>query len=57
MTVLPRIPHKIYQKSENMKKISLSFVALIAALNVYIAWFEMFAWTTRGPKVFDTFPP
>jgi len=40
-----------------MKKIGLGFVALIAALHVYIAWFEMFAWTTRGPKVFDTFPP
>lgn len=40
-----------------MKRIGLSLVALIAALHVYIAWFEMFAWTSRGPKVFGTFPP
>jgi putative membrane protein len=40
-----------------MKKIALGLVALVAALHFYIAWFEMFAWTSRGPKVFDTFPP
>ncbi|MDQ2094893.1 DUF1304 domain-containing protein [Rhodalgimonas zhirmunskyi] len=40
-----------------MKKLALILVALIAALHVYIAWFEIFAWTSRGPKVFDTFPP
>ncbi len=31
-------------------------VALIAVLHFYIAWFEMFAWTSRGPKVFRQFP-
>ena len=31
-------------------------IALIAALHIYILWFEMFAWTTRGPKVFRSFP-
>ncbi len=31
-------------------------VALIALLHLYIAWFEMFAWTSRGPKVFRQFP-
>lgn len=31
-------------------------IALIAALHLYIAWFEIFAWTTRGPVVFSTFP-
>jgi putative membrane protein len=31
-------------------------IALIAALHLYIAWFEIFAWTTRGPKVFPHFP-
>ena len=40
-----------------MKKIALVIVALIAALHFYIAWFEMFAWTSRGPNVFDTSPP
>jgi putative membrane protein len=39
-----------------MRKIALAVVALIAVLHVYIAWFEMFAWTSRGPKVFKTFP-
>ena len=40
-----------------MKIIGLVLVALIAVLHFYIAWFEIFAWTSRGPKVFDTFPP
>ena len=39
-----------------MKKTALILVALIAVLHFYIAWFEMFAWTTRGPAVFDMFP-
>ena len=34
----------------------LATVALIAVLHLYIAWFEIFAWTSRGPVVFDTFP-
>lgn len=29
---------------------------LIAAIHIYILWFEMFAWLTRGPKVFKNFP-
>lgn len=40
-----------------MRRLALALVALIAALHLYIAWFEMFAWTSRGPKVFDTLPP
>lgn len=40
-----------------MKKIALGLVALIALLHFYIAWFEMFAWTSRGPGIFETFPP
>lgn len=39
-----------------MRLLFLAFVALIAALHFYIAWFEIFAWTSRGPLVFDTFP-
>lgn len=30
-------------------------VILVIAIHLYIMWFEMFAWTTRGPKVFKTF--
>lgn len=31
-------------------------IGSIAAIHLYILWFEMFAWTTRGPKVFSDFP-
>lgn len=40
-----------------MTKIAFALVSLIAALHLYIAWFEIFAWTSRGPQVFTTFPP
>jgi putative membrane protein len=33
------------------------FIALIALFHIYILWMEMFAWTTRGRKVFRNFPP
>ena len=29
-------------------------VALVALEHLYILWLEMFAWTTRGKKVFGT---
>jgi putative membrane protein len=32
-------------------------IAVIALLHGYILWLEMFAWTTRGPKVFKSLPP
>ena len=32
-------------------------IGLVALIHCYILWFEMFAWTTRGPKVFTKFPP
>lgn len=35
---------------------AMILIALIAALHFYIMWFEMFAWTTRGPKIFRSFP-
>jgi putative membrane protein len=31
-------------------------IILIALLHCYFLWFEMFAWTTRGRKVFKKFP-
>lgn len=40
-----------------MRKISSILIAAIAALHAYIAWFEIFAWETRGPEVFSSFPP
>jgi putative membrane protein len=31
-------------------------IGLIAALHLYILYFEMFAWTTTGRKIFRQFP-
>ena len=31
-------------------------IGLIALIHIYILWFEMFAWESRGPKVFRGFP-
>jgi len=31
-------------------------IGLVAFIHVYILWFEMFAWESRGPKVFRGFP-
>ncbi|WP_298357724.1 DUF1304 domain-containing protein [uncultured Litoreibacter sp.] len=39
-----------------MSLIAMILVALIAVLHLYILWFEMFAWESRGPKVFRSFP-
>lgn len=32
-------------------------IVLIAGLHLYFMWFEMFAWTTKGKKIFKRFPP
>ncbi len=40
-----------------MKKAALILIALIAVLHLYIAWIEIFAWTSRGPAVFKSLPP
>lgn len=32
------------------------FVGFVAAEHIYILWFEMFAWTTVGRRVFRTLP-
>ena len=31
-------------------------IGLVALIHCYILWFEMFAWETRGKKVFAKFP-
>ena len=38
-----------------MTLIGLVLVVLVIVIHLYIMWFEMFAWTTRGPKVFRGF--
>jgi len=39
-----------------MSLIAKIVVGFIAFIHFYIMWFEMFKWTTRGPKVFKQFP-
>lgn len=39
-----------------MSIISKALVLLIAVFHLYIMWFEMFAWTSRGPRIFKQFP-
>ena len=39
-----------------MKLASEILVGLVALEHLYILWLEMFAWTTRGPKTFKSFP-
>lgn len=40
-----------------MRITALILITLIAALHLYIAYFEIFAWEATGPRVFSTFPP
>lgn len=40
-----------------MALVAKILIALIALIHCYIAWFEMFAWTSRGPRIFSNFPP
>ncbi len=37
-------------------QIPLFFIGFVALIHLYILWMEMFAWTSRGPKVFKQFP-
>ncbi len=39
-----------------MKLIAAILTGLVAIEHLYILWLEMFAWTTRGPKVFRSLP-
>jgi len=38
-----------------MPALATILIALIALLHLYILWFEMFAWESRGPKIFRSF--
>jgi putative membrane protein len=37
-----------------MSIIANVLITLIALFHIYILWLEMFAWETRGPKVFSS---
>lgn len=39
-----------------MSKLVSAIVAIVALLHLYFAWFEIFAWTSRGPAIFSDFP-
>ncbi len=39
-----------------MSYILATLIGIIALLHCYILWMEMFAWTTRGRKVFRNIP-
>ena len=39
-----------------MNVLSQLIIGFIALLHIYILWLEMFAWTTRGRKVFKSIP-
>ena len=39
-----------------MEYIIKILIALVALLHLYFLYFEMFAWTTKGRKVFRNFP-
>ena len=41
-----------YHQAKGMTIVATILVALVALEHLYILWIEMFAWTTKGRKVF-----
>lgn len=39
-----------------MEILSQIIIGFVAFFHLYVLWMEMFAWETRGPKVFKSFP-
>jgi len=39
-----------------MSIFAIILITLIALFHCYILWLEMFAWESRGPKIFRSFP-
>lgn len=39
-----------------MVNLTAIVIGLVAVLHLYFLYFEMFAWTTKGPKIFRSFP-
>lgn len=39
-----------------MELIITILITLVMLLHLYFLWFEMFAWETKGPKIFRHFP-
>ena len=52
-------PNLLYLQLPNQINMQLAaeiVIGIVAAIHIYIMWLEMFAWTTRAPKVFKTIP-
>lgn len=39
-----------------MSVLSEVLIGVVALIHLYIVWLEMFAWESRGPKVFNSLP-
>lgn len=39
-----------------MNIIAKIIIGLVTFIHIYIVWLEMFAWTTKAPKIFKTIP-
>lgn len=39
-----------------MHLFTVILLMLLALLHLYFLWFEMFKWTSKGPKIFKKFP-
>lgn len=52
-------PNLLYLQLPNqiiMQTVAQILIGLIAIIHIYILWLEMFAWTTKAPKVFKNIP-
>jgi putative membrane protein len=39
-----------------MSLLAQILIGLVIAIHLFIVWLEMFAWTTRGPRIFRSLP-
>jgi len=39
-----------------MSLLTKIIIGIITTIHLYILWFEMFAWTSRGPEIFKVLP-
>lgn len=45
-----------FNKKTQMNIVGQVLIGIVALLHLYFLYFEMFAWTTKGPKIFKGFP-
>lgn len=56
VALLCPLTNVLLPKNKAMIIILNILIGVIALLHLYFMWFEMFAWTTKGRKVFYKFP-